>query len=331
MTTEELFMKAVRVHEKGGPEVLTYEDVPEPRPRSGEILIRVKAVGVNFADHLMRIGAYHSGPMPIIPGLEAAGTIVELGADVDSTRFAVGQDVIAWTHDSYAQLAVAPAWAVLPMPRGLTHQQAAAIPVAFGTAWHALVRKANLQPGERVLVHAVGSGVGSAALQFAKALGAWVVATAGQDWKLDRARAMGADATIDYSTQDVLAEVRRLTEGAGVDVVLEGVGKATFAASVGSLADNGRCVIYGAPSGPRVELDTRLAIARNLSLYGMSVTTSAHFPRTASDFEARALPWFADGTLKPVIDHVFPLRDAAQAHQRMMDRALFGKLILSVE
>ncbi len=326
-------MKAILVHEPGGPEVLRYEDAPEPTPGPGEVLIRVKAVGVNFADHLMRIGAYPAGDPPITPGLEAAGTIEAFGpgaGSADTRGLRVGQPIITWTKRSYAELCVAPLWAVRPMPSGLSFEDAAAIPVAFGTAWHALVTKANLQSGERALVHAVGSGVGSAALQVVKRLGGWAVVTAGQTWKLDRARELGADATIDYSTQNVLDEVRRATDGKGVDVVLEGVGKATFSASVGSLAENGRLVIYGAPSGPRVELDTRLAIARNLTLYGMSVTTSPVFPQTADSFERQALPWFANGELKPVVDHVYPLAQASEAHQRMMDRALFGKLILTV-
>jgi NADPH2:quinone reductase len=322
-------VKAIRVHEKGDPEVMKYEDAPDPNPGPGEVLIRVRAAGVNFADHLMRIGAYPAGDPPIIPGLEAAGTIEALGPDVDG-RLPIGTQVIAWTHHSYAELAVAPTWAVRPMPDGLSFEQAAAIPVVFGTAWHALVAKAALQPGERVLVHAVGSGVGSAALQVAKQLGAWVVVTAGQDWKLDRGRELGADATINYTTANVAEEVKRLTDGRGVDVVLEGVGKATFSASVSSLADYGRLVIYGSPSGPRVELDTRPAITRNLTLYGMSVTTSALFRDTVGSFEEQALPMFAAGRLKPVIDHVYPLAEAAAAHHRVMNRDQFGKLVHTV-
>jgi NADPH:quinone reductase-like Zn-dependent oxidoreductase len=322
-------VKAIRVHEKGDPEIMRYEDAPNPKPGPGEMLIRVRAVGVNFADHLMRIGAYPAGDPPIIPGLEAAGTVEALGADVDG-RFPVGAPVIAWTRRSYAELAVAPTWAVRPMPEGLRFEQAAAIPVVFGTAWHALVTKAGLQPGERVLVHAVGSGVGSAALQVAKQLGAWVVVTAGQDWKLERSRELGADATINYTTANVAEEIKRLTDGQGVHVVLEGVGKATFPASVSSLADYGRLVIYGSPSGPRVELDTRPAITRNLTLYGMSVTTSALFRDTVGSFEQQALPMFSDGRLKPVIDHVYPLADAAEAHHRIIDRDQFGKLVLTV-
>ena len=349
-------MKAIRVHEKGDPEVLTYEDAPDPTPGPDEVLIRVRAVGVNFADHLMRIGAYETDPPPFIPGLEAAGTIEALGPGVGTQphvggadgaqldfsggvgaepppwgALTVGQPVIAWARRSYAQLAVAPAWAVRPSPEGLPFDQAAAIPVAFGTAWHALVSLAKLQPGERVLIHAVGSGVGSAALLLAKQLGAWVVATAGQDWKLERARTMGADAVVNYESEDVAAEISRHTDGQGVHVALEGVGRATFPASVKSLASGGRLVIYGAPSGPRVELDTRLAINRNLTLFGMSITTSPLFPSTIDRFARDGLRRLAAGQLNPIVDSVFPLKDAAAAHRRMMDRAQFGKIVLWVD
>lgn len=322
-------MKAIRVHEKGGPEVLTYEDAPDPVPADEEVLIRVRAVGVNFADHLMRIGAYPTDDPPFIPGLEAAGTIESVGPEVEG--LSVGEQVIAWAPRTYAQLAVAPGWAVRRAPDNMPFEQAAAIPVAFGTAWHALVSLARLQPGERVLVHAVGSGVGSAALLLAKQLGAWVVASAGQDWKLERARAMGADAVVNYASQDIAAEIARCTEGAGVHVVLEGVGRATFPASVKSLAREGRLVIYGAPSGPRVEVDTRLAINRNLTFYGMSITTSPAFKATVDRFARDGLRRLAGGQLSPVVDSVFPLREATTAHQRMMDRAQFGKIVLRVD
>lgn len=321
-------MKAIVFYENGGPEVLQLEDVPDPAPGPDEVLIRVKSVGVNFADHLMRIGAYPGGDPPTIPGLEAAGLVEAVGPGVTSPK--PGERVITWAQRTYAELAVVPAWAVQPAPIGLTFDQLAAIPAVFGTAWHALVTRAQLQPGERVLAHAAGSGVGSAAIALAKQLGAWVLATAGQDWKLERARALGADAVVNYASQDLAAEVQRLTVGQGVHVVLEGIGKATFTDSVKSLASEGRLVIYGSPSGPRVELDTRLAIARNLTLYGMSITTSPAFRGTIEHFGREALPWFASGRLAPIIDRVYPLAAAGEAHQRMMDRAQFGKLVLHV-
>ena len=319
-------MRAMVVTEPGGPEVMRLQDVPDPIPGPGDVLIRVQAVGVNFADHLMRIGAYLRQEPPVIPGLEAAGVVEMVGSDVTGLR--VGQSVLALGKRTYAELMIAPAWAVIPAPAGVPVETAAAIPVAFTTAWHALVTCANLQPGERVLVHAAGSGVGSAAIQVARELGGRVIATAGQDWKLERARELGAEATINYSTQDVAAVVQALTDSQGVEVVLEGVGKATFAASLKSLTDGGRMVVYGAPSGPRVELDTRPTIFRNLTIYGMAVTTSPRFADTVADFGERALAWFSDGRLQPVVDRSFPMVDAGAAHQRMMDREQFGKLIL---
>lgn len=322
-------VKAVVVPQRGGPEVLHIQEVSDATAGPGQILVRIAAVGVNFADHLIRIGAYATGDPPVIPGLEAAGVVEALGPDAD-TELRPGDRVIAWGRPTYAELAAFPSWAVLPAPAGLSFEELAAIPVAFGTAWHALRFLADAQRGEWVLVHAVGSGVGSAALQAAKYLGARVVATAGQDWKLARARELGADATVNYATEDVADGVRRATDGAGVNVVLEGVGKATFAASVSCMAEEGRLIIYGAPSGPRVELDARLAIWRNLSLLGMSVSTSPRFRESIRLVQADLIPGFESGQLRPIIDAIFPLEAAADAHRRLMDRAQFGKLILRV-
>ncbi|MPZ15529.1 MAG: zinc-binding dehydrogenase [Chloroflexi bacterium] len=321
-------MKAIRIHEFGGPEVLRYEDVPAPELRDGEVLIRVRAVGVNFADHLARIGADDTRDGPIIPGLEATGTVEALGQGVSGLE--PGQAVIAWARETYAELAIAPEWAVRPAPGNLSFEQLAAIPIAFGTAWHALVMLADLRPGERVLVHAAGSGVGSAAIQVAKQLGAWVVATAGQDWKLERARDLGADEVINYTDEDVASQVQVLTGGSGADIVLEGVGKATFPASVRSLAEQGRMVIYGSPSGPRAELDTRPAIFRNLTFYGMSIRTSPQFVDTIDAFARRGMPWLEEGKLMPVVDRVYPLSEAAEAHRRLIAREQFGKLVLVI-
>ena len=320
-------MRAIQVQETGGPEVLRIENVADPRPGEGEVLIRVHAAGVNFADYLARIGAYPpAGRPPLIPGLEAAGVVEAVGPGV--TGVEIGQRVMAWARGTYAELAVAPAWAVYPAPETISLEEAAAIPIVFGTAWHALVSVASLQRDEWVLVHAAGGGVGSAAVQVARQLGARVIATAGQDWKLERARELGADAVAGY--EDFAETARQATDGRGVDVVLEGVGKATFAASVRSMAPGGRMVIYGAPSGPRVELDTREAITRNLTLYGISVISSPLFPATAESFAREALAWFDEGRLRPVVDRVYPLEEAAEAHRRLMDRDHFGKLVLRV-
>jgi NADPH2:quinone reductase len=319
-------MKAMYVHQAGFPGELSFEDAPEPSLRDGAVLIRVAAVGVNYGDYLLRLGAYLArAEYPAIPGMEAAGVIEAVGPGV--TGLEPGMRVLAWVQRGYAELVVTSAKNVLPIPQGLPFEQAAAIPVAFGTAWHALVTLARVQPGERVLVHAAGSGVGSASHPQAKQRGAGGLATPGQPWKLDRARELGADAVATYDA--VATDIKSLTDGRGVDVVLEGVGKTTFAASVRSMAEGGRLVTYGSPSGPRVELDTLEAIRRNLSLYGMWLGTTAQFPATMESFKTQALPWFEQGRITPVVDTVYPLRAAAAAHQRMVDRDQFGKLILS--
>ncbi len=182
-----------------------------------------------------------------------------------------------------------------------------------------------------MLVHAAGSGVGTAAIQVAKALGAWVVTTAGDDWKLDRARELGADETINYKTagQALPAEVARLTNGEGVQIVLEGVGRATFAASMQVLSPMGRMVIYGSLSGARVELDTRLAIFKNLTIYGLAITTEPRTQETIDDFRTGALPLFEQQRLSPVIHRVLPLSQAAEAHRFLLERGQFGKLVLT--
>jgi NADPH2:quinone reductase len=323
-------MKAIVVREFGEPEFLRYEDAPDPKIGAGEVLVRVRAVGVNFADHLMRRGAYRGQEPPLIPGLELAGEVAMVGPSVNDLT--VGQRVFGWARDTYAELAAVPAAKVLPIPERLSFEQAAGVPTVFGTAWACLSSLAKLQPGERVLVHAAGSGVGSAAIQVAKALGGWVVTTAGDEWKLERARQLGADATINYkAVGDGLAtEVSRLTDGRGVDVVLEGVGRATFATSVQALAPMGRMVIYGSPSGARVELDTRLAIFKNLTIYGLAITTEPRTQQTIDDFRAGALPLFEQQRLSPVIHRVLPLQQAAEAHRMLLERSQFGKLVLTV-
>jgi NADPH2:quinone reductase len=323
-------MRAVVVHEFGGPEVMRVEEWPRPSVGAGEVLVRIRAVGVNFADHLQRRGAYRGQQPPLIPGMELAGEIAAIGPAVEG--LALGQRVCGWSHGTYAEYAAVRADRLLPIPDYLSDEQAACLPIVFGTAWTALIRLARLHAGERVLVHAAGSGVGSAAIQIAHQRGAWVLATAGAEWKLDRARDLGADATIDYAPVEHLAEeIRRQTEGEGVDVVLEGVGRATFQASLAALRDGGRMVVYGSPSGARVELDTRLAIFRNLTIYGFSITGDDRVRQSIADLGTEALPLFRDERLRVVIDRIYPLEEAAEAHQRLLDRAQFGKLVLRVD
>jgi NADPH2:quinone reductase len=323
-------MRAIVVHEFGGPEVMRVEDWPRPSVGAGEVLVRVRAVGVNFADHLQQRGAYRGQQPPLVPGMELAGEVASIGPAVEG--LSLGERVCGWSHGTYAEYAAVRADRLMAVPDFLSDEQAACLPIVFGTAWTALIRLARLQAGERVLVHAAGSGVGSAAIQIAHQRGAWVLATAGAEWKLARARDLGADATIDYAQTDNLTEeIQRQTGGEGVDVVLEGVGRATFSASLAALRDGGRMVVYGSPSGARVELDTRLAIFRNLSIYGFSITGDDRVRQSIVDLRAEALPLLRDGRLRVVIDRVYPLAQATEAHQRLLDRAQFGKLVLRVD
>ena len=192
----------------------------------------------------------------------------------------------------------------------------------------ALAELARIQPGERALVHAVGSGVGMAALQIARTLGAWVAVTAGSDWKLERAVAMGADVGLNYSNDDFADALLSATEGKGVDVALEGVGRATFPSTIKCMAPMGRVVIYGSPSGARVELDTRHAIFKNLTLYGMAITTQPRTDQTIKLFKEHGCALLEDGRVKPIIHERFSLQEAGRAHQMLTDRSVFGKLVL---
>ncbi|HLC20663.1 MAG TPA: NADPH:quinone oxidoreductase family protein [Candidatus Methylomirabilis sp.] len=225
-------MKAIRVHEPGGPEALQYEEAPDPRPEPGEVLIRVEAAGINFADTLARKGLYPtSTPPPFIPGFEVAGTVIEVGAGVkEITR---GERVTGFApKGGYAELAVMPAASAIPVPEPMTFEEAAAFPIVFLTAYHALKSFGRLRQGESVLIHAAGGGVGTAAVQLAKVWGARVFATAGSDEKLSGVKGLGADEVLNYRTADFAEAVRRWTGGRGVDIILESVGGEVFEKSL---------------------------------------------------------------------------------------------------
>jgi NADPH:quinone reductase-like Zn-dependent oxidoreductase len=261
--------------------------------------------------------------------MEMAGEVVEVGPGV--AEFKVGDRVFGWSRDTYAELVAVPARKLMRMPDHLSFEEAACVPTVYGTAWAALVSLAKLQAGERVLIHAAGSGVGSAAVQIAKALGGWIVASAGSDWKLERAREQGANATVNYSTTDDLAgAIRDATGGEGVDIVLEGVGRTTFGASMQVLKRTGRMVIYGSPSGARVELDTRLIIFKNITIYGLAITQEPRTQQTVDEFREGGLPLLERRLLHPIIHRVFPIQEAGQAHDMMLDREQYGKLVLTV-
>ncbi|HEX2172819.1 MAG TPA: NAD(P)H-quinone oxidoreductase [Dehalococcoidia bacterium] len=324
-------MKAVRIHEYGDLGVMRYEDAPTPEPRPGEVLIRVRAAALNWADVLDRQGRYGKRtdfPRPL--GLEVAGTIEQVGPEVTDLR--AGQNVFGMVRTgAYAEYAAGHPSVLFPLPDNLSFAEGAGAGIVYLTAWHALITKSNLQAGQRVLVHAVGSGVGTAALQIAKARGTTVIATAGSDEKLKRARELGADHVINYSTTpDFAPEVKRLTDGKGVNVVIEGVGKATFAGSLASLGLNGHLAVIGTPSGSDIAFDLSALLGQNITMFGYTLRSLNALGPTLQTFRREALPLFASGQLRPIVDRTLPLERAADAHTALSDRAAFGKVVLEM-
>lgn len=323
-------MKAVRYHAYGGPEVLRWEDVADPEPGPETVVVKVEGAGVNFADLMRRSGRYHfQADFPARLGTEAAGTVLAAGDGVRDFR--PGDRVFCRTAVAgcQAERVVVPVSELFPMPAELTFVEAAAIPVIFLSAYHMLKTLAPLRPGETVLVHAAASGVGTAAVQLAKAWDARVVATASTAAKLALARQLGADGTIDYTTQDFVAEVMRLTAGIGVDRVLECVGGDVLVKSVAALAPGGRLIIYGRASGVLPALPADEIFARNLHVAGLNIggkpwTQAIH--RAALD---ECLALIARGRVRPVISSVFRMDRVAEAHHYLANRQTMGKVVLT--
>lgn len=342
-------MKAIVFHQHGGPEVLKYEDASEPAVRANDVLIRVKACALNHLDLWVRRGLPNLAiPLPHIPGSDIAGEIAKIGTDVTNVR--VGQKVVLAplvscgkcpaclagldnhcrhaTNLGYmidggcAEFVRAPEVNCLPYPENLKWEEAAAIPLVFQTAWHMLITRAQLQPGEDVLLLGASSGVGSAAIQIAKFFGARVIATAGSDQKLAKAKELGADHFINHKSQKIRDEVRRITNKRGVDVVFEHVGTATWEDSLASLAPTGRLVTCGATTGYDAKVDLRFLFSRQLSLLGSYMGTKSELHTV--------MRLVAVGKLKPVVDRIFPLAEAATAHAYLESGSQFGKVVLSV-
>ncbi|MGB2590681.1 MAG: zinc-binding dehydrogenase [Candidatus Acidiferrum sp.] len=342
-------MKAIVFHEHGGPEVLKYEDAPQPTLGANDVLVRVKACALNHLDLWVRGGLPGVPiPLPHIPGSDVAGEVAEIGTDVTAVK--VGQKVVLapgvtcgkcpaclsghdnrcreFTNLGYiidggcAEFVGCPEINCLPYPENLTFEEAASIPLVFQTAWHMLVSRAELQPAEDVLILGAGSGVGSAGIQVAKFFGARVIATAGSDEKLAKARELGADHTINHKTQKIRDEVRRITNKRGVDVVFEHVGTATWDESVASLAPAGRLVTCGATTGYDTKIDLRFLFTRQLSLLGS-------YMGAKSELET-VMKLVAAGRFKPIVDRVFPLAQAAAAHAYLEAGSQFGKVVLKV-
>ena len=320
-------MRAIRVHISGDERRLLMEDVPTPEPRPDQVLVRASAIGVNRAD-LGRgaVGGAATGE-PFIPGLDVGGTIEAVGSEVSGWN--EGDPVIALARSAYAEFVPSRSLLAYRPPQGMSIVDAASIPCVFLTAWYGIRKLGRMQPGETVLIHAAGSGVGTAAIQIARASGARVLTTAGSDAKVARGLDLGAESGINYSTQDVTAELQRLTDGQGVDVVLDSVGGSVFDATMKALAEGGRVVNVGAPAGPRSEQDQSAMEAR-----GQSVQQSGVFNDAAEDAEgagwAQLKAWFEDGTIKPIVDRVLPWEEAESAQRLLSERAIFGKIVLTI-
>lgn len=339
-------MNAVLLHEHGGVDKLRYGKYTVPKIAAHEVLVEVRAAGLNHLDLWVRQGLPAIKiEMPHILGSDVAGIVVEVGDLAKNVK--EGDPVLlapAWgcgtckaclagddnycrdykilgesVPGTYAEYVKAPAENAFAIPKGLNFDEAAAIPLVFLTAWHMLVDQAKIQPGEDVLILAAGSGVGSAAIQIAKLFGARVIATASSDAKLEKAQQLGADETINYQKLDFLSEVKRLTHKKGVEIVVEHVGKSTWEQSIKSLAKGGRLVICGATTGYDAITDLRYVFFKELKILGNFMGRKEGLKHGLQFFPEK---------LRPVLDTTFPLREAAQAHQRLMNREQFGKIIL---
>jgi NADPH2:quinone reductase len=320
-------MKAIRVQTPGGPEVLQYEEIPDPVPAEGQALVRIEAVGVNFIDVYHRTGLYKV-PLPFTLGQEAAGTIESVGPGVSGV--AVGNRVAyAGVMGTYAEKAVVPAERLVKIPDGLSARDGAAAMLQGMTAHYLACSTYPLRPGDTCLVHAAAGGVGLLLCQIAKLRGARVLATTSTEEKAQLAREAGADEVIFYDRQDFAAEVRRLTDGQGVQVVYDGVGRATFDKSLDSLARRGMMALFGQASGPVPPLDPAILNAKG-SIY-LTRPSLFHYIVTREELTSRAddiLGWIKEGRLKLRIGLELPLREAAAAHHALEGRTTTGKVLL---
>lgn len=327
-------MRAIEITTPGGPEVLQPCERPAPQPKAGELLIAVQASGVNRPDVLQRKGLY---PMPPgvsdLPGLEIAGTVAA-GApeDLAAAGVAIGDAVCALVAGGgYAELCVAPAGQVLPVPKGLTPLEAASLPETFFTVWQNVFHIAGLQRGETLLVQGGSSGIGVTAIQLAKAWGCQVIVTAGSDDKCAACVALGADHGINYKTQDFVAETKRLTGGRGADVVLDMVAGDYVGREVECMAEDGRIAIIAVQGGTKSGFDAGLVLRKRLAITGsvLRPRTVAYKTRLAQALRAQVWPLIESGRVRPVIHQVFPAAQAAQAHALMESSTHVGKIVLT--
>jgi NADPH2:quinone reductase len=321
-------MKAIRIHEHGGPEVLKYEDVPVPEPGPGEVRVKIAAVGVNFIDIYYRKGQY-KGNLPLIIGREAGGVVDAVGPGVQEVH--AGERVAyPLEKDSYAEYAVVNASGVIPVPQAVSFEQAVAAMVQGMTAHYLALSTYPLKTGDTALVHAAAGGTGALLVQVAKLRGARVIGTVGTEEKMALAREAGADHVINYTQTDFEQEVKRLTDGQGVDVVYDSVGKDTFDKSLNTLKKRGYLVLFGQSSGPVAPVDPQVLNAKG-SLF-LTRPFMGHYIQTREELLWRAnevFEWIADGKLKIRIAKTFPLAQAAEAQEFLAGRKTTGKILLA--
>jgi len=320
-------MKAIAIENFGGPEVLVYRDTEKPAPKSGEALVRLEAVGLNYIDVYHRTGLYPL-PRPFIPGMEAAGVVEAVGPDV--TEVAVGDRVAyAMQPGAYAEYAVTPAWKLVKVPEGVSAEQAAAAMLQGMTAHYLTTSVYQLKAGEAALIHAAAGGVGLLLVQMVNRIGARAIGTVSTEAKAQLAREAGADDVILYTQQDFESETRRLTGGKGVQVIYDSVGRDTFLKSLSSLASRGMMALFGQSSGPVPAFDPAL-LAQKGSLF-LTRPSLAQYAATREELLWRAgdlFNWIKSGELKLRIEKTFPLREAAEAHRQLEGRKTTGKVLL---
>lgn len=318
-------MKAIRIHEFGGPEVLRLEDVPEPRPGAGQVVVRVRAAGVNPVDTYIRSGVHAVRPaLPYTPGLDAAGEVAAVGEGV--TRLALGQRVYTAgsLSGTYAELTLCEESQCHALPERVTFKEGAGVNTPYATAYRALFQRARAEPGETVLVHGASGGVGTAAVQLARAAGLRVVGTAGTEEGLRLVIEQGAHEALDHHAPDYLGHLAELTGGRGVDVVLEMLANVNLNRDLEVLAKGGRVVVVG--SRGTVEINPRLAMTRDASILGMTLFNIS--PRESASIHAALGAGLAAGTLRPVVGRELPLAEAARAHEEVLKPGAHGKIVL---
>lgn len=323
-------MKAIRIHETGGPEVMHLEEIETPTPKAGEILIKVAAAGVNYADLAQRAGAYLTRTRtPTTLGIEIAGTVAALGTGINSP--VVGTRVAAFCEGGYAEFAISQANMVIPIPQGIDFVHAAALPLQGITAYQLLHESARIQPGESVLVHAAAGGVGTLAIQLAKLMGAGtVIGTASNAEKLDLIRRLGADVAINYTEQDWAEQVKNATGSKGADIILEMVGGTIAEQCLQCLAPFGRIVVYGAASGQITQFSGIQLMYKNQAIIGYWLASQLSRPERIAQAIMDLMQYLSKGKLEIIVGQTYPLAQAAEAHKAIAERKTTGKVVLLV-